>query len=198
MRIVLNIAPGIAPGIAPTFMTLLALFSMPALAQQKLLPAQSEIVFVSKQMGVPVEGRFKRFDATVQFDPAKPEAARINMTIDMASVSLGSPESEAELPKASWFNTGKFAQASFQSSSVKSLGVGKFEINGKLNIKGQQRDVLVPISLAQAGPLTTATGQLTLQRLAFKIGENEWADTSMVADAVQVKFKFALQGVAKF
>jgi hypothetical protein len=33
--------------------------------------------------------------------------------------------------------------------------------------------------------------------LAFKIGDNEWSDTSMVADDVQVKFKFALTGVAK-
>ena len=34
-----------------------------AKADQQLLPAQSDIVFVSKQMGVPVEGRFKKFDA---------------------------------------------------------------------------------------------------------------------------------------
>jgi len=32
----------------------------------------------------------------------------------------------------------------------------------------------------------------------FKIGDGEWADTSMVADDVQVKFKLALSGVAKF
>ena len=31
----------------------------PALAQQ-VLPAQSEIAFVSRQMGVPVEGKFKQ------------------------------------------------------------------------------------------------------------------------------------------
>ena len=41
------------------------------------------------------------------------------------------------------------------------------------------------------------TGALPLKRLAFKIGENEWADTSMVADDVQVKFKLALTGVGK-
>jgi polyisoprenoid-binding protein YceI len=46
---------------------LLSLTALPLVhAQQKLLPAQSEIVFVSKQMGVPVEGRFKRFDAQIQ------------------------------------------------------------------------------------------------------------------------------------
>ena len=40
-------------------------------AQQKLVPAQSSLSFVIKQMGVPVEGQFKTFDAQVAFDPAK-------------------------------------------------------------------------------------------------------------------------------
>ena len=68
---------------------------------------------------------------------------------------------------------------------------------GKLTIKGNVRDVVVPVALVQAGAVTTATGAFTIKRLAFKIGENEWADTSMVADDVQVKFKLALTGVGK-
>ncbi|RUP31577.1 MAG: YceI family protein [Curvibacter sp.] len=169
----------------------------PAHADQKLVPAQSEIVFVSKQMGVPVEGRFKKFDAQLNFDPAKPETSKIAMTVDVASATLGVPESDAELPKAPWFNTAKFPQATFQSTSAKGLGGGKFEIRGKLSIKGQSQDVVVPVTLTQSGATTTATGVLPIKRLAFKIGEGEWSDTGMVADDVQVKFKFALTGVGK-
>ena len=44
-------------------------------AQQALVPAQSEVAFTSRQMGVPVDGKFTRFDAQVAFDPKKPEAA---------------------------------------------------------------------------------------------------------------------------
>ncbi|OYU41586.1 MAG: polyisoprenoid-binding protein, partial [Burkholderiales bacterium PBB4] len=49
-----------------------------AYAQQKLVPTQSEIVFVSKQMGVPVEGRFKKFDAQISFDAAKLDTSKVN------------------------------------------------------------------------------------------------------------------------
>ena len=168
-----------------------------ALADQKLVPAQSEIVFVSKQMGVPVEGRFKKFDAQISFDPAKPETSKMAFTVDTGSASLGAPETDVELPKAPWFNVPKFPQATFQSSAVKGLGGGKFEVSGKLSIKGNVRDVVVPVTLAQSGATTTATGAFAIKRLAFKIGENEWADTSMVADDVQVKFKLALTGVGK-
>lgn len=68
---------------------------------------------------------------------------------------------------------------------------------GKLSIKGVSQDVTVPVVMTQAGAVTTATGTFAIKRLIFKIGENEWADTSMVADPVQVKFKIALSGVGK-
>lgn len=91
----------------------------------------------------------------------------------------------------------KFPQAQFVSSSIKALGGGKFEVAGALTIKGNSQNVVVPVTLTQNGTTTTATGALPIKRLAFKIGENEWADTSMVADDVQVKFKLALTGIGK-
>ena len=181
----------------PLLATALTAFALPSMAQQKLLPAQSEIRFEFKQMGVPVEGRFKKFDGQINFDPAKPAASQITLTVDIASVTLGSAEIDTELPKAEWFNTVKFPQATFVSSSFKSLSAGKYEVAGKLRIKGLQRDVVVPLTMTQSGAVTTATGVFSIKRLGFKIGENEWADTSMVADDVQVKFKLALGGVGK-
>ena len=88
-----------------------ALFAAPACAQQ-LVPAGSEIAFTSKQMGVPVDGKFRKFDAQVSFDPKKPEAAKIAFSIDLASVSLGAAETEGEVVKPDWFDTKKFPQAS--------------------------------------------------------------------------------------
>jgi polyisoprenoid-binding protein YceI len=175
----------------------LALATPAAFAQQKLQPPPaSEISFTSRQMGVPVEGRFRTFSAQVAFDPKKPEAAKIGFTVDLASITMGAPESEAELVKQPWFDTRKFPQATFQSTAVKPAGPGRFEVSGQLSIKGQPHAVVVPVTLAQSGATTTATGAFTLKRLDYKIGEGEWADTSMVANDVQVKFKLALTGIA--
>lgn len=161
----------------------------------RLLPAQSEIGFVSKQMGVPVQGTFKKFDAQVAFDPKKPETGRIAFAIDTGSATIGDRDTDAEMLKPDWFDTSKFPQATFQSTAIKALGGGKFEVAGKLGIKGVSRDVLVPVTLTQAGGTSTATGAFAIKRLAFKIGAGEWGDTSMVADEVQVKFKLTLSGV---
>lgn len=172
-------------------------FSTDSMAQQKLVPAQSEIGFISKQMGVPVEGKFKKFEADIRFDTAKLAASQIAFTIDTGSATIGVRETDAELPKPVWFGVKQYPQATFQSSSIKALGGGKYQVAGKLTIKGQARDVEVPVALTQASGVTTATGQFAIKRLAFKIGENEWADTSMVADEVQVKFKLAVTGISK-
>lgn len=167
----------------------------PLHAQQQLVPAQSEITFVSRQMGVPVEGRFRRFDAQVAFDPKKPEAAAIAISIDLASVSLGTADTEAELAKPEWFGVRQFPKATFQSTAVKAVGAGRFEVAGKLAIKGNTRDVVVPVALAPAGAYTAANGSFVIKRQDFRIGDGEWNDTSLVANDVQVRFKLTLAGV---
>jgi polyisoprenoid-binding protein YceI len=174
-----------------------ALAAMPALAQQKLLPAQSEITFVTRQMGVPVEGRFRVFDGQIAFDPQKPQEGRMVFSVTTGSASLGVAEADEELPKPVWFNVAGFPQATFQSGAIKALGGGKLEVAGVLSIKGRQQPVVVPVQLGQSGAVTTASGAFVVKRLAFAVGERQWADTSMVADEVQVRFKFALSGVGK-
>jgi len=161
----------------------------------KLVAAQSEVAFVTKQMGVPVDGRFKKFDAQINLDPKKPESGSVAFSIDTASASLGVPESDAEMPKAVWFNVAKFPQATFKSSALKGLGNGKFEVAGKLDIKGSMRDLVVPVQITQSGANSTATGSFVIKRLDFKIGEAEWTDTTVVANDVTVKFKLALTGL---
>lgn len=171
------------------------LWALPAQAQQKVVPTGSQIGFVSKQMGVPVEGVFKKFDATVAFDPKNPAAGKVAFSIDTGSATLGAPETDAELPKPEWFSVARFPKATFESTSIKAAGPGKFDVAGKLTIKGNAQNVVVPVTLTQAGATTTAAGAFAIKRLAFKIGDGDWSDTSMVADDVQVKFKLALTGV---
>ena len=165
-------------------------------ATAKLVPAQSDIAFTFRQMGVPVDGHFKKFDAQVAFDPKNPAAGKVSLSIELGSATLGDAATDAELVKPEWFNVKKIPTATFQSTAIKALGGGKFEATGKLTIKGQVKDVVVPVALAQAGGTTTATGAFAIKRLDFNIGEGEWKDTSMVANDVQVKFKLALNGMA--
>jgi polyisoprenoid-binding protein YceI len=166
----------------------------------QLVPAGSEIAFTTRQLGVPVEGKFTRFTAQIALNPKQPQAGSVAFAIDTASARFGSAELDAEVPKATWLNSAKFAQATFQSSAIKAAGPGKFEVTGKLSIKGASRDVVVPVQVVQAGTgaalASTATGSFTLKRLDFAVGDGEWTDTSMLANDVVVRFKLNLTGLA--
>ena len=163
---------------------------------QKVDPARSEIDFTAKEMGVGVDGKFTKWSASIAFDPRKPEAGKVAFSIDTASATMGSKEADDDLPRPTWFNAAKFPTATFASSAIKAKGAGRFDVAGKLTVKGTTRDVVVPIALAQAGGGTTATGQFTIRRTDFKVGEGEWSDTSAVVDDVQVRYRIALTGVA--
>ncbi|QJR15147.1 YceI family protein [Usitatibacter palustris] len=172
----------------------LAVAAVPALAQapQKVAADKSFIRFVSKQMNVPVEGRFKKFDASVTFDPKKPEATKAEFEVDLASIDMGSPEGETEAVRPLWFNTAQFPKAKFVASSVKSTGANKFEATGPLTIKGVTQNITTPFTMTEAAGMRTVEGQFTMKRLQFKIGEKQWADVDTVADEVVVRYKFVL------
>lgn len=177
---------------------LLAAAPLPAQAQAQpaqLVPAGSEIAFTTRQMGVPVEGRFGRFGAQIALDPRKPEGGRVSFSIDTGSARFGSPELDAEVPKPTWLAVARFPQATFQSTAVKATGPGRFEVAGQLSIKGSTRELVVPVQVSAAGAQHVASGSFTIRRLDFKVGEAEWADTSLLANDVQVRFKLQLAGL---
>ena len=175
------------------------LFTQFALAQtptQKLIPDQSTVSFVSKQMGVPVEGKFTKVDAAIAFDPKKPEASKIQVVMDINSAVIGDAETVRELRKAAWFDALKFPIATFTATSVKSLGNNKFDVAGSLVIKGNARAVSTIVTLSQKAGVTLVEGAMPIKRLDFKLGDGDWNDVSLVADEVVIKIKLAVSGIA--
>jgi polyisoprenoid-binding protein YceI len=166
---------------------------------QKLAPAGSAISFTSKQMGVNVEGSFKKFDAQVAFDPKKPEAGKVAFNIDLTSVDIGDAGTMTELKKPGWFDSARVPVASFTSTGIKATSPGKFEIGGNLIIKGISKPVTVPVTLTQQGLTagqTRADGSFIIKRLEYKIGDGDWNDVSLVANDVQVKLRLIFTGIA--
>lgn len=149
---------------------------------------KSNVAFTYKQMNVPVNGKFRKFDTRISFDPARPEAASTTLEIDLASIDAGSAEANDEVSGKLWFNTKAFPKASFVSSSVKSLGNNRYEVAGKLSIKGKTHDAIAPFSFRQEGTQGVFDGAFVLKRAEYGIGEGMWADFGTVANEIQIKF----------
>ena len=152
----------------------------------------SRIAFTYSEMGVNLDGGFARFSARLVFDPAKPEAARVAVDVQMASVDAGSPEATAEAAGAAWFDAAHFPVSHFESTSLKALGPGRYQLDGNLAIKGRTRPISVPLSFQAQGARGLLSGTFQINRNDFGVGAGEWADPSIVAPAVTVRVSFVL------
>ncbi|MES3022605.1 MAG: YceI family protein [Pseudomonadota bacterium] len=170
-------------------LTLLTLALAAHAAPLKTDPAKSSVSAVFKQMGVSVESKFKKFDAQIDYDAAKPDASKAMVEIDTASLDLGDPDMNREVAKKDWFNAAQFPKARFVSSTIKPAGAGKLAVSGKLTIKGKTAEVAFPLTLRSEGGKQVFEGALPIKRLGFNIGDGEWKDTSVVADDVVIKFR---------
>ncbi|MBI5901482.1 MAG: YceI family protein [Rhodocyclales bacterium] len=150
--------------------------------------AKSSLSFVYKQMNVPVDGQFKNFRARIAFDPAKPTAAKAEFEIDLASIDAGSKDANDEVAGKAWFDTKQFPVAKFVASSVKPLGNNRYEVAGKMSIKGKTQDLATPVTVSQQGDGASFDGSLVLKRADYAIGDGVWADFGTVANEIQIKF----------
>lgn len=152
---------------------------------------QSSISFSYQQMGVSMDGRFRKFTGQLAFDPAQPAKARAAIDIDLASIDTGAAESDEEVAGKSWFHIANFPKATFASTAVKAIGGNRYEVSGRLSIKGRSKDIVVPATFTQQGNNGVFAGSFTIRRGDFAIGEGPWAKFDIVANDVQVKFRIA-------
>lgn len=168
---------------------MLATLGVHAAEYNQLLVDKSAIAFSYKQMNVPMEGSFKRFKGQLAFDPAQPAAATAQFEIDVASIDVGSPEGNEEVAGKLWFNTKAQPTARFVSTSIKAIGNNRFEVAGKLTIKGRTLDVTTPATFRQDGGNGVFEGAFNIRRADYAIGEGMWADFGTVANEVQIRFR---------
>ncbi len=150
----------------------------------------SQIVFTSRQMGVPIRGEFARFDADVRFDPKDVKGSGAAISIDIGSIDAGSDDATVEIKRRTWLDAAGHPRAEFVSSSLAPLGPGLYRVAGKMTIKGTTREVAAPFSAKKEKDNWLFEGKFVLKRLDFNIGEGAWADTDTVDNEVEVAFKF--------
>lgn len=160
-----------------------------AVEYNQIQAAKSSVTFQYKQMGVSMDGKFKKFAAQLSFDPEQSAKAKASMDIDLSSIDTGSVEADGEVTGKAWFNTKAFPVARFVAGNVKALGGNRYEIPGKLTIKGLTQDIVVPASFTPQGKSGVFDGSFNIRRGDFNIGEGAWSKFDIVANDIVVKFR---------
>ncbi|AXI03185.1 YceI family protein [Aquirhabdus parva] len=172
---------------ALTVLSLVAVLATTSASAAPIDSAKSTVSATGKQLGVPVTGQFKKITGDVTFNPAQLAQSTAKVEIDVASYDMGMADYNKNVTGPEWFDAAKFPKASFVSTGIKAAGAG-FTVTGKFTLKGRVQNVSFPVSVKTEGANQVFDGVLQVKRTAFGVGSGDWADTSVVADDVTIKF----------
>lgn len=116
--------------------------------------AHASINFAVKHLGYSwLTGRFDTFSGEFTYDPAKPEASTINVTIDTTSVNSNHAERDKHLRSPDFLNVEKFPKATFVSKQIKVDGDDKdeFDIIGDLTLNGVTKSITIEVDKVGEG-----------------------------------------------
>ncbi len=175
------------------FVAIFSLFvptlSLAATPAWKIVLGESKLTFTATQNGAPVSGEFKKFAATINFDPAQLNDSHVKVVVDMSSISDPYNQLSDTLKGADWFNVKQYPQAIFTSAKFTKTGDKTYQTDGTLTI----RDKTLPVTLTLTQEEYTDSkalfkGATTIKRTAFGVGQGEWSDTKAVKDEVRIDF----------
>jgi cytochrome b561/polyisoprenoid-binding protein YceI len=157
--------------------------------------SQSELGFTSAWSGDEVLGQFSDWHADIIFAEQALDKSSIKVTVNLAKVNTGDEQRDAALPSNDWFDAEHYPQAVFQSKTIKRVANNRYQAQGTLQLRGKVQPVVLDFNLNIKGNKATAQGSASLDRIAFGVGQGEWASTDSIPAAVKVAFK--LQAMAK-
>jgi polyisoprenoid-binding protein YceI len=135
----------------------IGIMSLSALAADYVVDtkgAHASINFAVKHLGYSVlTGRFDTFSGDFSYDPAKPEASSISISIDTNSVNSNHAERDKHLRSADFLNVEKFPKATFVSKKVVVDADNKeaFELIGDLTLNGVTKSVTIAVDKVGEG-----------------------------------------------
>ena len=147
----------------------------------------SQLIFSVDVLGSNVEGNFKRFDAAVNFAPDSLNTSSINATIYTESIFTDNSTRDEMLPEADWFAVQKYALAEFNTGEIRSAGDNNYIAEATLRIRDVTREIEFPFHWQQTGDTATLSATVTLSRLDYQLGANEFSDADTIAFTVPVK-----------
>jgi polyisoprenoid-binding protein YceI len=129
--------------------------ALPASAEEYVIDtegAHATIQFRIKHLGYSwLYGRFNTFNGNFSYDEQKPEEARVEVTIDVASIDTNHAERNKHLRSPDFFDVDKYPQATFVSTSYQPQGTDKGQLQGNLTLRGVTRAVTIEVSQVGAG-----------------------------------------------
>ncbi len=114
--------------------------------------AHAFVQFRTKHLGFSwLYGQFTRFDGEFTYDEKSPEKSSVQMTVDVTSLDTNHGERDKHLRTDEFLNVGKYASATFKSTSYQPTGENTAKLTGDLTLLGVTKEVVFDVDVIGGG-----------------------------------------------
>jgi polyisoprenoid-binding protein YceI len=103
-----------------------------------------------------VRGQFETFTAELDLNEQHPEASRVAVTIEAASIDTGVDYRDSHLRGEDFFDVERFPTITYTSKRVEKLSETQYRVVGDLTLHGVTHEV--PLKFTVGGPYKNAMG----------------------------------------
>jgi len=177
-----------APAAATAPPTAPAASALPRFVQRA---GTGSLEFEFVQAGAVSRGRFRQFATELQYDEKQLAAGRLKVTVQIASLDTQEKDRDQTLASAELLDTGKFPTAQYSATGFEKRGAG-LEAVGKLTLHGVTRELRVPLTIRTTRDGVEVSGETSINRLDYRVGQGDWKSTEWVDDEVKIRYQVAL------
>jgi polyisoprenoid-binding protein YceI len=160
----------------------------PAGARYTQAAGSGTLTFSFVQAGAESQGAFKQFATELTWDAANPTAGSLKVTVQVASLDTQDKDRDDALRGAELFDTKSHPTAQFVANGFAKRANGGLDAVGKLTLRGVTRDLRLPVAIKPTANGVELSGDVTLKRLDFGVGQGEWKSTEWVGDDVKLHY----------
>jgi polyisoprenoid-binding protein YceI len=150
------------------------------------------LTFAFIQVGAENHGSFRQFATELVYDEKNPAAGSLKVTVQIASLDTQDKDRDDALAGPDLFDAKKYPTAQYTASSFSKLADGRLEAVGKLTLRGTTRELRVPLRIQDTSGGVELSGEVTIKRLDYGVGQGEWKSTEGVGDDVKLQYKVPL------
>jgi polyisoprenoid-binding protein YceI len=164
--------------------------------------SHSSVGFKVRHLVSHVQGNFRKFKGTFDYDPADPKSAKAEIEIDTASIDTGTAKRDEHLRSPDFFDVKKFPQMKFVSTELKDVTDGKAKLAGNLTMHGVTKPVVLELEIGGeakdpwGGQRAGFTGTTKVDRKEFGLTWNKALETGKFLVGDEVTIDVNVEGVA--
>ncbi len=178
-------------------MTALLIFSSANASQWQVDPDHTQIRFKVNHILTTVSGQFNAFQGDIVFDPDNLFSSHFDFVVQVKSVNTNHGKRDNHLRSKDFFNSDKYPEMKFKTSSVTHLKDNIYRLGGMLTIKDVTQKIEMDFHYLNPKPHPFVKGKnvggfitrFSIPRLDYHVGNGKFLKMGVVGSRVDVEIE---------